>query len=52
VITAANGTPISGSDDLLSALAAAKPGQTMTLTINRNGATQIVHVHLGELPAS
>ena len=39
-------------DDLLTALAHSKPGQTMTLTLNRNGSTLTVHVHLGELPAS
>jgi S1-C subfamily serine protease len=52
VITAANGQPITGEDDLLVALAHGKPGQTMTLTLNRNGSTLTVHVHLGELPAS
>jgi putative serine protease PepD len=52
VITAVNGNPISSEDDLLTALAHAKPGQTMTLTLNRNGTTLTAHVHLGELPAS
>jgi S1-C subfamily serine protease/DNA-binding response OmpR family regulator len=52
VITAANGQPITSEDDLLAALAHSKPGQTMTLQLNRNGSTLTVHVHLGELPAS
>jgi S1-C subfamily serine protease len=51
VITAANGQPITGEDDVLVALAHGKPGQTMTLQLNRNGSTLTVHVHLGELPA-
>jgi S1-C subfamily serine protease len=52
VITAANGQPITSESDLLVALAHAKPGATMTLTINRNGGTTTARVHLGELPAS
>jgi S1-C subfamily serine protease len=52
VITRANGATITNESDLLVALAKAKPGSTMTLTINRNGSTMTVHVHLGELPAS
>jgi S1-C subfamily serine protease len=52
VITAINGAPISGADDLLTALAHQKPGATITVTLNRNGSTQQVRVHLGELSAS
>jgi serine protease Do len=52
VITAANGRTITGEDDLLVALANSKPGQSMTLTLNRNGSTLTAHVQLGELPAS
>jgi S1-C subfamily serine protease len=52
VITAANGQTITGEDDLLVALAQSKPGQTVTLTLNRNGSTLTAQVHLGELPAS
>jgi S1-C subfamily serine protease len=52
IITAANGQPITGESDLLTALANAKPGQKMTLTINRNGSTVSVTVTLGELSAS
>ena len=52
VITAANGRTITGEDDLLVALAHGRPGATMTLTLNRNGSTLTVRVHLGELPAT
>jgi S1-C subfamily serine protease len=52
VIVAADGTPISGENDLLTALARAAPGATMRLTLNRNGATLAVLVRLGELPSS
>ena len=52
IITQANGMTIGGQDDLLTALANAKPGSTMTLVVNRNGGTVTLHAHLGELPAS
>jgi S1-C subfamily serine protease len=52
VITAANGQPVSGTDDLLTTLAHAKPGQTMTVTVNRSGQNLTLKVTLGELPAS
>ena len=52
VITAANGQPITGEDDLLVALARSKPGKTLALTLTRDGSTLTVHVPLGELPAA
>jgi len=52
VITAADGNAITSSDDLLTALANAKPGQSMTFTVNRNGQTVTIKVHLGELPVA
>src|SRR5579872_633640 len=52
VITGANGRTVSDAQDLLQILAGEKPGDTITLSINRNGARSTVHVHLGELPAS
>ncbi len=52
VITALDGQAITGEDDLLTALAHQKPGDTVTLTLNRNGSTVTARVHLGELPAS
>jgi S1-C subfamily serine protease len=42
---------VSSAQDLLTVLAKEKPGDTITLKINRNGSTQTVQVHLGELPA-
>jgi S1-C subfamily serine protease len=52
IITAANGQPITGESDLLTALADGRPGAKMTLTINRNGSTVTVTATLGELPAA
>jgi S1-C subfamily serine protease len=52
VITSVNGTTIASATDLLTALAHQKPGDTISLTLNRNGSTLTVHAHLGELPAS
>jgi len=52
VITAVNGKAITGSDDLLTALAHAKPNQTVTLSVNRNGQTLSIKVKLGELAVS
>lgn len=52
VITSFNGTTITSASDLLSALARTKPGQTVTVTVNRNGTTHSLQVTLGELPAS
>jgi putative serine protease PepD len=52
VITAFNGAPVSGQDDLLTALAHQKPGDTVTLTLDRNGGSVTIRVQLGELPAS
>jgi S1-C subfamily serine protease len=52
IITAFNRTPITSEDDLLAALAHQKPGDTVTLTLDRNGHTLTVRVHLGELLAS
>ena len=52
VITRVDGTSITDAQDLLTALAAKKPGDTIALTIDRNGSTVTVKVTLGELPAS
>ena len=52
VITAFNGQAITSQDDLLTALAHQKPGDTVTLTLDRNGSTSTVRVQLGELRAS
>jgi S1-C subfamily serine protease len=52
VITALGGVPITGEDDLLAALAQQKPGNTVPLTLNRDGSSVTVHVSMGELPAN
>ena len=52
VITAVDGKAITSSDDLLTALAHATPGQTITLTVNRNGQNLTLKVKLGELAVS
>lgn len=51
VITRLNGIKITSAADLLSALAPLKPGQTASVTFNRNGANHTVTVTLGQLPA-
>ncbi|MFN8474065.1 MAG: trypsin-like peptidase domain-containing protein [Anaerolineae bacterium] len=52
VITAIDGNQIKGGTDLAEALSSHKPGDTVTLTVNRNGANQDVKVKLGTMPAS
>jgi S1-C subfamily serine protease len=52
IITAADGTPVTDAQDLLTVLATKKPGDTISLKIDRNGSTQTIRVQLGELPAS
>jgi len=52
VITAYNGKPITSADAITAAVSEAKPGETATLTIQRQGATQHVSVTLGVQPAS
>ena len=51
IITAVDGTSVSSADDLLTILAQKKPGDTISLKLDRNGSTSSVQVHLGELPA-
>jgi S1-C subfamily serine protease len=52
VITAVNGRHVASADDLVKAVAAYKPGETVTLTVNRRGATSTVKVKLGTRPAN
>jgi putative serine protease PepD len=51
VITQADGKTVTDAQDLLTILAAKKPGESISLTINRNGSTSNVTAKLGELPA-
>jgi len=53
VVVAVDGKPTPTSDDLGTALAAFKPGRTVTLKIvHQNGATDLVKVTLGEYPGT
>jgi S1-C subfamily serine protease len=49
-ITAVNGTSISDAQGLLTILAQKKPGDTVSLRIDRGGSTLTIQVRLGELP--
>lgn len=51
IITAANGQPIASADEFIALLAQKKPGDKVTLTIERGGKTQDVTVTLAERPA-
>lgn len=52
IITAANGQPIASADEFIALLAQKKPGDKVTLTIERGGKTQDVTVTLAERPAN
>jgi len=52
VIIAVNGDSIASMEDLLAQLLQAEPGQTITMTIMRDGAKLDLPVTLGERPAS
>ncbi len=51
VITAVDGTSISGTDDLTAILARRSPGDEVTLTVDRNGTTKQLTVTLGTQPS-
>ena len=51
VVTAVDGTSVKTSADLVSAVSAKQPGDTITLTVRRDGGTQTVDVRLGNRPA-
>ena len=48
VITAFNGRPVAGPDELIVAIRAGLPGDTVSVTFERNGSEQTVDVVLGE----
>jgi S1-C subfamily serine protease len=52
VIVAADGTTIKTADDLVTYLGTKKPGDTVTLTVERDGKTQDVKVTLAERPSN
>jgi putative serine protease PepD len=47
VVTAIDGTTLTGPDDLAAAIAAKQPGDTLSLTVRRSGETQTIEVTLG-----
>jgi S1-C subfamily serine protease len=51
VITAIDGTTVTDAQDLLTVLAGKKPGDSVTLKLDRSGQSLSVQVQLGELPA-
>jgi S1-C subfamily serine protease len=51
VITAVDGNPVSGMDDVIAAVDAKKPGDSMQLTLLRGGNTRTVTINLTERPA-
>jgi S1-C subfamily serine protease len=52
IITEVNGKKVSGMDEVVSIVNAAKPGETLELTILRGGSTKTATVTLGDRPAS
>ena len=52
IITAVNGRPITSADELIALLAQKKPGDKVTLTIERGGKPQTVTATLAERPAN
>ncbi|WP_304427047.1 S1C family serine protease, partial [uncultured Adlercreutzia sp.] len=48
VITAFDGETVEGASDLMLAVRGKQPGDTVTLTVNRNGQTQDIQVTLGD----
>jgi S1-C subfamily serine protease len=51
VVTEIDGRPVRESDDLRSSIRDRKPGDTITLTVQRGRQTHKIPVQLGELPA-
>ena len=51
IVTAAGGTPVLTTGDLRAVLDARKPGDTLDLTVSRDGVTRTVTITLGTRPA-
>jgi S1-C subfamily serine protease len=51
VVTAINGTPVNTSDAFIATIDKYKPGQQVTLSVQRSGQTKQVHVTLATRPA-
>ena len=52
VITAINGNRISSSNAFIATIGNYKPGNTVTMTVQRNGASKQIQVTLGDRPAT
>jgi putative serine protease PepD len=52
VVTSFHGNSVSSADDLSAAVAAAKPGETVSVTVQRGGSTKHLSVTLGVQPKS
>ncbi len=52
IITAIDGTEVSGFDDLVAYLAEKRPGDTVNVTVVRDGETKQVEVTVGERPSA
>jgi len=52
VVTAIDGNPVTSADDLTSSLGSRLPGDVVTLTVDRSGATKTITVTLGDRPSS
>ncbi len=52
VITAVNGTPIASVNQFVATIANYAPGDTVALTVNRNGQTKSIKLTLGSQPAT
>jgi putative serine protease PepD len=52
VVTAINGSRIHSTNGFIATVGSYKPGQTVTMTVRRNGAQTKLHVTLGDRPAT
>jgi putative serine protease PepD len=52
LITAVNGTPVASINQFVATIANYAPGNTVTLTVQRNGQTKSIKLTLGSQPAS
>ncbi|HUJ34750.1 MAG TPA: trypsin-like peptidase domain-containing protein [Solirubrobacteraceae bacterium] len=52
LITAVNGTPVASVNQFVATIAGYAPGDTVTLTVNRNGQTKSIKLTLGSQPAN
>ncbi len=52
LITAIDGKPVSSTDQFIETVANYPPGQTITLTVKRGGATKHIKIKLGTRPSS